>query len=252
MENKSYDQVIGSPQAPYVNRLAAECGLATSFVAEAHPSLPNYVAMTSGSPQGVADDADPPAHRLAAPSIFSQLGTGWRALQESMPGNCASADAGLYAARHNPAVYYTGLAGACRTQDVPLGATPELSAAFTFITPNLCHDMHPCPSTPDSAAQTVAGDRWLAGFVPQVLASREYRSGASAVFLTWDEGEGDSQRIATLVLSPSTPAGARSRRSFDHYSMLRTTEELLGLRPYLGAAASASSMAPDFSLSRAP
>ncbi len=248
MENKSYDEVIGSSRAPYINRLAAECGLATNFQAEAHPSLPNYVAMTSGSTQGITDDADPGAHRLGAPSIFSLLGARWRSLEDSMPANCAGADAELYAVRHNPATYYTGVADSCRARDVPLGAAPDLSAAFTYITPNLCHDMHPCPSTPDSSAQTAAGDSWLAGFVPQLLASREYRSGTIAVFLTWDEGEGDSQRIATLVLSPSTPAGARSSRPLNHYSMLRTTQDLLALRPYLGQAASATSMALDFRL----
>ena len=84
MENRSYSEVIGSSDAPYVNRLAHECGLAANFSAESHPSLPNYVAMTSGSTQGIGDDGDPSQHRLAVPSIFSELGSGWR--DEQLPG----------------------------------------------------------------------------------------------------------------------------------------------------------------------
>ena len=92
MENQAYSSVIGSRSAPYLNRLAAACGVATNFTAEAHPSLPNYLAMTSGSTQGVTDDNDPGSHRIGGPSIFSQLGTRWQALEESMPRACALAD----------------------------------------------------------------------------------------------------------------------------------------------------------------
>src|SRR4051794_4720876 len=75
LENKGYDQIMDAPAAPYLNRMASLCGKATSFFAETHPSLPNYVAMTSGGTQGIIDDLAPGAHPLAVPSIFSQLGT---------------------------------------------------------------------------------------------------------------------------------------------------------------------------------
>src|SRR5262249_3558110 len=80
MENKSLADVIGSGNAPYLNRLARSCGTATNFHAESHPSLPNYLALTSGSTQGITDDGPPAEHPLAAPSIFSQLGSHWQAL----------------------------------------------------------------------------------------------------------------------------------------------------------------------------
>jgi hypothetical protein len=238
MENRAYSLVIGSHDAPYINSLAHKCGLAANFKAESHPSLPNYVAMTSGSTQGIGDDGDPSQHRLAVPSIFSQLGGGWRALEESMPSNCALADAGSYAVRHDPAVYYTNIRGACARQDTPLRAQPNLSARFTFVTPNLCHDMHDC--------STRAGDSWLAGFVPKILGSRAYREGSTVVFITWDEDEGG--HIATLVLSPYTRPGTVSRQAFNHYSLLRTTETLLGIRQKLGHAATAPDMRTAFQL----
>ena len=238
MENKSFAQAM---TGSYIHALAGACGVATRFSAEAHPSLPNYIAMTSGSTQGITDDAGPSAHRLRAPSIFSQLGSGWRALEESMPSPCDRGSSGLYAVRHNPAAYYVGLHASCLRRDVRLGAPPDLSARFTFVTPNLCHDMHDC--------SLATGDRWLAGFVPRVLASAQYRSGGTALFITWDEDDGSSaNRVATLVVAPHTRPGTRAAARFDHYALLRTTDELLGLPVNLGAAARARSMRAAFGL----
>ena len=241
MENKSYSKLMRTDDAPYIRALAADCGLATNYRAESHPSLPNYVAMTSGSTQGVTDDAGPSAHRLAAPSIFSQLGRDWRSLEESMSSPCQRQNSGAYAVRHNPAAYYTRLRPSCAARDIPLANPPDLSARFTFITPNLCNDMHDCGIT--------TGDRWLATWMPRILGSREYRSGGTAIFLTWDENDGSAgNHVLTLVVSPYTPIGTRSGARFDHYSLLRTTEELLRLRPNLGAAARASDMRAAFGL----
>ena len=240
MENKAYSQIIGSNRAPYINTLSHQCGSASRFFAETHPSLPNYIAMTSGSTHGIADDNDPSAHRLAGASIFSQLGSGWRSLQESMPSDCLLRNSGEYAVRHNPAAYYTAIRSACPSHDVPLGSRPNLSARFSFVTPNLCHDMHDC-SVKD-------GDAWLSTWLPKLFAGSQYRAGRTAVFLTWDEDDRSADNhIATLVLAPSVRAGTASSTKFDHYSMLRTTEQLLGLG-FLGKAATATGMRGAFNL----
>lgn len=249
-ENKTYSQIIGSSNAPYINSVANECGLATNFSAEAHPSLPNYIAMTSGSTQGITDDSGPSSHPLSVPSIFSQLGTGgWTSLEESMPSNCYLSDSGFYAVRHNPAAYYSNIRTDCSAQDVPLGSTPDISARFTFVTPNICHDMHSSSCGSDTTTEVKNGDAWLSGFLPKILQSSQYQAGTTAVFITWDEDDySDSQHIPTIVISPSTPTGTTSDTGFNHYSMLRTTEELLGLATYLGNAASATSMRSAFHL----
>jgi hypothetical protein len=237
-ENKSYGAIIGNPDAPYLNSLAAACGVATNYDAVGHNSLPNYIALTSGGTQGVADNDPPSAHPLAVPSLFSQLGTAWQAKNESMPSNCALTDAYPYAVRHNPAAYYTNIRAACSTQDISGGISAD--ARFTFVTPNLCDDMHDCP--------VAAGDAWLAANLPPLLASSTYTSGGLAIFITWDEDDfSASNHVPALVISPSTPTGARSASTFDHYSLLATTESLLGL-PCLGAACSATSMRTDFGL----
>ena len=241
MENKPYSGIIGSANAPYINQLKSQCGSASQFFAETHPSLPNYIAMTSGSTQGITDDSGPSAHPLNVASIFSQVGsTGWRSLEESMPSNCLLSNSGQYAVRHNPAAYYTNIRTACASRDVPLGSTPDVSARFTFVTPNLCHDMHDCSVS--------TGDTWLKGFLPKVFSSAAYQGGRTAVFLTWDEDDhSQSNHIATLVIAPSVGAGTTSSTVFNHYSMLRTTEQLLGLG-FLGQASTATSMRSAFNL----
>jgi hypothetical protein len=242
MENHSYDQIIGASDAPYINRLAAQHGLATNFYAESHPSLPNYIAMTSGSTQGISDDDDPTAHPLDVPSLFSLLPAGGsRSLLESMPSNCYRSDSCEYAVRHNPQAYYVNLAGDCATYNVPLSDPPLLSARFTFVTPNLIHDMHD---------GTVAdGDSWLSTFIPKMLASREYAAGTAAAFVTWDEDDRLSgNQIATLVIAPSVAPGTHVTDRLDHYAMLRATQEMLGVAPLLGNAATAADMRTPFNL----
>jgi hypothetical protein len=247
MENKAYSDVLGGSSAPFLRSLASACGQATNFHAETHPSLPNYIAMTSGSTQGITDDSDPSAYPLTAASIFSQLGSGWQALEESMPSNCNLTDSGQYAVRHNPAVYYTTIGAACQAQDLPLASAPDVSARLTFITPNLCDDMH--SSCSDTISEVQTGDDWLSGFLPKVLSSSQYQAGHTAIFITWDEDDGsDSNHVPTFVIAPSVPAGTTVSTTFNHYSMLRTTEEMLGIGSYLGGAGSAISMRSGFHL----
>ncbi len=130
-ENHSYSAIIGNPMAPEFNSLAAKCGLATHYDALTHPSLPNYMEMTSG--QSFASwpwvsDCDPQGScTTSAGSIFAELAAAkkqWRSYVESMSNNCGLASYGEYAAKHNPAVYYTALRRECEAWDQPMG-TPS-------------------------------------------------------------------------------------------------------------------------------
>lgn len=239
LENIGY-AVVGSPHAPYLNSLARSCGLATADHAVSHPSLPNYLALVSGSTQGVTDDAGPSVHPLGVPSIFSQLSGNWHAYADSMPIPCDRVTSGTYAARHNPAVYFRSLGSTCGRRDLP-GIQPiNVAAAFTFVAPNICDDMHSCAIE--------VGDAWLARAVGGIVASAQYRAGTVALFITFDESNTDgTNHVPTIVVAPSVPRGLRVGVAFTHYSLLRTTESLLGL-PLLGAARSAASMTVPFRL----
>jgi len=239
MENHSYSEIIGSSSAPYINTLATQCGLATNYSAITHPSLPNYVAATSGSTQGITDDNPPSSHPLSVASIFGQVASA--SYEESMPSNCDLTDADPYAVKHNPEAYYTPVRTACQTNNVPLSSLSATNLpAFSFVTPNLCNDMHDC--------SVASGDSWLQNFIPKLTSTSDYQAGRTVVFITWDEDNGSSaNHVATLVLSAYTPAGARSATVYNHYSLLRTTEELLGTG-LLGNASAAASMLSAFHL----
>lgn len=239
LENVGYS-VVGSPSAPYFNQLAWRCGLATNYFAVSHPSLPNYIALTSGSTQGISDDGEPSSHPLSSPSIFGQLGSNWRTLVESMPSACDPVTSGQYAARHNPAVYFTKISSSCQRDDVPLKLPLDLSAGFTMIVPNVCDDMHSCP--------VAVGDEWLRRYVSLIVQSPQYQARSLMLFITFDENDSmASNQVPTLVVAPSTPRGVRVHDNFTHYSLLRTTETLLHLG-LLGRARTARSMVAPFHL----
>ena len=246
MENAEYGEVIGSIAAPYVNALARRYALATNSFAITHPSLPNYLALTSASTQGISSDCTD--CQAPGPSIVDQLeaaGISWRAYLEGMPSPCfRGAGAGGYAKKHNPFMYYKGVASSpsrCRR----LVGFNQLAAAlrsgslptYVWISPNLCDDGHDCG--------VVAGDRFLARTVPSLL--RELGP-HGFLLLTWDEGVSDrgccgvahGGHIATILAGPDVRRGARERRPVDHYGALATIEQALGLAPLAGAADPAS------------
>lgn len=251
-ENHSYSQIVGAREARFMNHvLGATCGLATKYRTLAHPSVPNYIAATSGQ----SIDALGPLRndcnatgdcRTSADSIFAQVPS-WKTYAESMPRPCTHWFSGRYAASHNPAVYYRPLADDCQTNAVGLGALASDIAndslpAFAFIVPNMCHSMHDCGVD--------AGDRWLARVIRKLTASAAYARGGTAIFVTFDESDkaDAAGRIATFVVAPSVPQHSRVGDSFTHYSLLRTTEEMLGLSRFLGRAAHARSMRTGFNL----
>ena len=247
MENKGSGAIIGSRDAPFENRLARECGRAASYHGITHPSLPNYLAATGGSTFGVTDDAPPSDHPISGQSLFGQVeaaGLTWRAYEESMPSPCQLSQSGRYAVRHNPAAYFTDLRAACRLNDVGFDAFNRDIASgalpsFAFVTPDLCSDTHDCPVS--------TGDAWLRTWLTRVLAGPNYLAGDTVLILTWDEAEGGGTTVPTMVVAPSVRPGTVVNQNLNHYSILRTTEDLLGLAP-LRKAASASSMAPAFGL----
>jgi hypothetical protein len=222
LENHEYGQIVGNAHAPYINRTFIPRGrLFTRYYAVAHPSLPNYLALTSGSPDGCTSDACPP--NVGTLNIFKQLKRNrmtWSGYAASMPRDCARTDSGRYARRHNPAVYYTDIyPKPCTVKDVPYPRKlPKRLADFTFVTPNLCEDMHSCPVS--------AGDKWLSAHVPGFL-----KRGAIVV-IVFDEGTsglGGGGHVMCAEVGPGIKAGTKDRTRFDHYGLLAGIERHFGL-----------------------
>jgi hypothetical protein len=240
-ENHEYDEIIGNASAPYFNALAGKYGLATNYDGIVHPSLPNYMALTGGQ---TAFTNDCQGCATSSPSIADQVeqsGRTWRAYMEKMPAPCATTDSGSYAQKHNPFVHYTAIVNnpvRCAANVIP--KTPLLGhlangdvANYTWITPDLCNDMHDC--------SVATGDVWLQKYVPAILASPAWDAN-SAIFITFDEGEssvGGGGRIPLIVVSPRTRAGTLVSAAYNHYNLLATLEQAWGMAR-LGQAAGAA------------
>jgi hypothetical protein len=228
MENRSYSQAL---ESKYISQLAAQFGVATDYHGVSHPSLPNYLALTSGTTWGIADDG---FHPLPAGGLGTQLtnaGIDWRAYMEGMTNGCFHSPY-PYALKHNPFAYY---GSACPPQVVPFSQfATDMSGnvpRFAWITPDLCHDGHDCSSA--------VADAWLSQTVPTILGSNSWQDNGILI-ITWDEGEDSANSVLTLVIRPNQLVHS-SARPYDHYSLLATIEDQLGVAR-LGMAAQATPM----------
>ena len=237
---------ITSSSMPYLDGLSNTYGRATQFTAVSHPSLPNYLALWSGSTQGVTDDG---TYNLAGASISSQLtaaGVSWRSYQQNYPttgcftgssktgGIDGPGVAGTYVRKHNPAMSFTSVSGnATECAKVQPLAAFDPSVSFSFISPNLCNDAHDC--------SLATADAFLAGFLPQVFNSPYWSS--TLLVVSSDEGTtntGGGGRVFTMVARAGL-SGYTSSVAHNHYSLLRTVEDTFGVG-CLGAACSANPM----------
>ncbi|MGA8576496.1 MAG: alkaline phosphatase family protein [Candidatus Cybelea sp.] len=221
MENRDYDLVIGSSQAPYINgTLVPEAALMTNSHAITHPSEPNYLGLYSGSTQGVTDDSCP--HSFSAVNAGQELiaaGLTFDGYSESMPNNgytgCSS---GEYARKHNPWVNFTNVPA---SSNLVYNGFVTPPSTLTIVVPNLCDDMHDC--------STQTGDTWLEKNLPPILKYDKKYDGL--LILTWDEAAPDSNgqnQIATLLIGPMVKPGKYDQR-ITHYSTLRTIEGIAGV-----------------------
>jgi hypothetical protein len=259
-ENHGYDEIVGSAAAPFINRtLIAGCGLATNAHNETHPSLPNYIAATSGLPPGRlgrwTSDCNATAGCLTrAPGLFGQAAS-WGAYAESMP-TMRSLVPGPYAASHNPAVYYG------RWQTVPC-TTCRMRGCSGTSTRTPCPRSSSSPRTCATTCTTVRSRPATRGSLTRcralVAESAAYQRGTMAIFVTVDE-----ENTAAAITARSTratrgvtshhrrcavdaPAGTQSNALFNHYSLLRTTESA-GDHGLSGGARNAHSMRAAFNL----
>ncbi len=231
MENQSFEDLIDNPDAPFINALAAQYGLALDYSDITHPSLPNYLALTGGDTFGTVDDCtDCFVDALSIIDRIEASGRKWKAYMEDMPSACFVGDAYPYVQHHNPFIYYDRIRNDPARCDriVPYSelagdlANATTAPNYIWVTPNMCSDMHDCPISD--------GDTWLSEQVPAIMGSPAFTAGKSLLVLTWDEGS-FSDQVVTIFAGASVRPAAQSAASYDHYSLLRTIEHAWGLAP---------------------
>jgi acid phosphatase len=234
-ENHEASSIAGNPDAPTFNALARRYATLTEYSAVAHPSLPNYLALVSGSTQGITSDCwncIVQARNLA--DTLAAAGKTWKTYAEDLPyPGFTGGSAGRYAKKHDPFLYFRDVAAsrARRARVVPYPQLARDLAAhrlpdFSLLIPNLCDDMHDC--------SVATGDAWLKAHVVPLLQSPQLRGGI--VFVVFDEGTsgtGGGGQVEALALGRTVRPGSKFTRATNHYGLLRTIEDAWKL-PRLG------------------
>ncbi len=228
LENHSSSTILGNPAAPYINSLASSGANMTQSFALTHPSQPNYIALFSGSTNGVTDDSCP--HTFATDNLGAQLGAAnldFVGYSEDQPSagytGCFS---GKYARKHNPWVNFTTVPTAANQPLTSFPTDYSTLPAVSFVIPSLVNDMHD-----GSIAQ---GDSWVRDHLDgYVQWAKEHNS---VFVLTFDEDDNASgNQIATVIVGQRVQPGQYPER-ITHYTVLRTIEDAFGLPPLGGSA----------------
>jgi len=283
MENHNYDQIIGNPAAPRINRLAQTYGLATNYDGVTHPSEPNYVASIGGNYFGIQDDGPYYTHTVSNPSVAQQLeakGLSWKTYQQSLPypgymGTAyPNAHNALYVSKHNPFLNFARIQSSRAElrkivpwsqlyRDLATGRAPNLS----YIVPDQCHDMHGTSSCSGGDATLIpAGDTTVGNLVQAILRSPAWRAGNNAIVVTWDEDDFNATNlgccdanpggghVATIVITNHGRRPVQDAMAYNHYSLLQTIQGVfrLGCLQYTCDTANVTPMARLFAVGRTP
>ncbi|GER90916.1 acid phosphatase [Dictyobacter vulcani] len=227
-ENQASASIIGSAEAPYINSLASQGALFTNFHAETHPSQPNYLALYSGSTQGLDSDACP--NTYTGPNLGASLlkaHFSFTGYSETMPApgytGCSAPDDfnALYARKHNPWVNFTNVPV---SSNQPLTSFPSNYSQLptvSFVVPNQIHDMH--------SASIADGDSWLKTNLDGY--ARWANTHNSLLIVTWDEDDGSTTNQIATIFTGSMVKSGQYDQSLNHYNLLRTLTEMYGLSP---------------------
>lgn len=260
-ENHSYSKIIGNSAMPYLNSLASKYGLATNYYANTHPSIGNYLMMTTGQ---IITNSDGYSGTVSANNmarVFLTAGVSWKSYAESIPSvGYTGGDKYPYVKHHNPFAYFTDVVNSSSEknnlvpfthfgQDLANGALPK----FSYIVPNQHHNMHDCPTTTTGCTDSqkaAAADNWLKANIAPLLANAEFQKDGLLI-ITWDEGNSTDTahgggKVATVVIGPKVKPGFKSTTFYQHQSLLGTMLSALGASSLKPAAASNAALMSDF------
>ncbi|MFJ6136740.1 alkaline phosphatase family protein [Kitasatospora sp. NPDC092286] len=238
LENHAYSQVVGSSSAPYINgTLKAGGATLTQSYGLTHPSEPNYYMLFSGATQGRTDDSCVPVGSLSAPNLGSELiaaGQTWASYNEGLPSQgSTTCSSGNYAQKHNPWFGFNNVPTSSAYTFAQFPADYTTLPKVSFVVPDLCNDMHDCSVS--------TGDTWVKNKLGAYAAWAQSHN--SLLVLTFDEDNKLSgNRIPTLFYGAHVTPGSTTATTYNHYNVLRTLEDLVGLSSHAGNAASAATI----------
>jgi hypothetical protein len=267
LENTSYADALANPD---FKQAAARGATLTNYHAVAHNSLPNYLALTSGILPSPETRKDCPQFdcQYGGPNLADQLDAAGRQWKEYVGGTtapCLTPSPGAhdsfvdgYVMHHNPFAYYPrvgagpgGGSSYCRDHLLPLSevgnaATSGNLPEFGLLVPDSCEDGHDVPCRDGRPGGMATAGQWVTRELTALLQSKQW-SDRSLLVVTFDESVGSDTssccggpaggKVLTLLISASIKPGSLDPETADHYSLLRTVEQGLGLAIFLGQAA---------------
>lgn len=249
-ENHSYSEVIASSAMPYLNSLASQYGLATQYFANAHPSMPNYLMLTTGEMESFDDNF---AGTISDDNIVRELvkaGKSWKAYEESIPSpGYLGGDAALYVRRHDPFSYFsdvqkdpTQAANIVPFSQFASDLANNTLPQFSFISPDVNNDAH--------NGTLAAADSWLQSNIAPLLASSTFQN-SGLLIITFDEGDKTDLdhgggHVATVIISSKSKMNFQSQTDYQHQSLLRLVLAASGVDTFPGMAGSAPGMTEFF------
>lgn len=260
LENHGFGQVIDNPAMPYLNSLANAHGLATTYFADAHPSIPNYFMLTTGNLETFDDSFTGTIADDNIVRALSGAGKTWKAYIESLPSTgYTGPDVGTYLQRHNPFSFFSDVTGS-PAQAANMVAFSQFAADltagnlanFVYILPNSQDDAHDCPGGATNCndnQKLAAADNWLKANIDPLIKSPNF--GNSLLVITFDEAQqsditNGGGQVATVLVGPHVKPGFRSTTMFQHQSTLRLILDALKVTDLPGASAVAPSMGEFF------
>jgi phosphatidylinositol-3-phosphatase len=246
-ENRSYSTVYHN-QMPWLSALGDKYGVATNYFSDEPGSLLDYLWLSSGSGEpAFGCNGNGCQHTITDDNIFRQLikaNRSWRMYAESLPKDgFMGATSGSYVKRHNPAAWYSDvvddpqqLQNIVPVTQLQSDIAKDNLADYSIIVPDLKHDAH--DGTPKAA------DQWLKQNIAPLVNSRHFQAGSNSVmFITFDNGDRDAQgQVLTVVVGENVVPGVKVDTAYRHENTLRTIMELLGLKTFPGASATAAPM----------
>ena len=226
LENTNFDDAVSQP---FLSKLIKNGAFLQNFYAEAHPSQPNYLALISGSTQGVKSDAIVNLSGRHVGDLLEEKGLDWKVYAEQYPGNCfLKATSGTYVRKHTPFLSFKNVSGDPRrcekmveagalADDIKSGQIPP----FSLYIPDMNNDGH------DTGV--AYADKWLSKAFGPLIADPSFMKDMLLV-VTFDESEGNgANHVFTVMYGNTVAPGSVSDVKYTHYSLLRTVEDELGL-----------------------
>lgn len=267
LENNNYSSEVGSPNMPYLNSLINKYGLATNYYATTHPSIGNYFSLTTGEILTNNEGETPSSFPVSNDNIIRELikaGKTWKDYAESIPSvGYLGGDSGNYYVRHNPIAYFTDVncgTSACLVQAQNIVPFTQLATDisnnmlpdFGYIVPNVCDDAHDC--------SLATADNWLKNNIAPLINTPAFQKNGLLVIITdEDENIGNScpttgstssncgGQVATVVISPLLKSsGIKISTFYNHFCLLRTLMQGLGLTTFPGVSSSSTALANFF------